>query len=767
MSDILKLWPAEQKTNLHSTKWMERKESLQHLLEIIETSPSLTFHRGYDEIFDDLKKIIRKDLNVNVVAEAMKVLTAAIETFPNELRSSIPGFAPLCFEKLKEKKAVIREPLVKCVDVLISTCGLANMGKAFLEVWQKPSAEIKIELMLAIYRNLNEYRANDPIPMDFIKQISQSMVKFSEDADPKVRDATLHALAAVQRLYGKEVLFTLVGAGIRDNAHKTSKIDSYAEKAAEEAEKAAQKRSCVTGGSNEDPEDDGAVNNVVDCDNGPSVSNIDPWELLTPVDISTLLPSNFYEDVVSKKWSERRDALDALLKGLEENKRLEPSPQHYNELVSILKKIIEKDSNINVVVLAVKVLNGLAEGLRTAFEPFVMVCGPAFLKFKEKKTNVRDCLLEYIQTVFLFVHLEKAAECIKGGLTSQNPNVRKETCTFLKNYFLKHSSATLKYDITSEFREDLLKLVDDGDGAVRESAMEAIAALTRCVGLEFAEKKIFSVFGNEAIKVKKITDFYTTYNTEHGSQVDVHIKKLYGNNSTAAKPKPKSAPSNPKRAPPSSAGSTCKVTRVKPAAHQRPATSTATYTVKKQISSSNDTTRRVPPKVAPAQPAPSSDIAPRIAKNRPATPRNVPTPRPVQPTRPLAVGSTRPQTSSAMHGVNTARRVTPVRPNITSKSIVNKPATPQIASTTVNKISLPRSTTAVSGIKKSAPLVAPGFARARTQENLRPVSARPGLTAGSARPQTGSGIPLPRSFRSNAVRSSSSTTVAEQNPTGK
>lgn len=75
---------------------------------------------------------------------------------------------------------------------------------------------------------------------------------------------------------------------------------------------------------------------------------MDAWEFSDPVDILNKLPANFYSELeASKKWTERRDALEALLKLVPEGTRLDPKG-NYNELVDTLRRVLEKDSNINV-----------------------------------------------------------------------------------------------------------------------------------------------------------------------------------------------------------------------------------------------------------------------------------------------------------------------------------------------------------------------------------------------------------------------------------
>lgn len=63
---------------------------------------------------------------------------------------------------------------------------------------------------------------------------------------------------------------------------------------------------------------------------------IDPYELAVPVDILSKLPKNFYEDIESKKWQERKEALESL-EVLLKAPKLENGD--YGDLVRALKKV--------------------------------------------------------------------------------------------------------------------------------------------------------------------------------------------------------------------------------------------------------------------------------------------------------------------------------------------------------------------------------------------------------------------------------------------
>lgn len=60
--------------------------------------------------------------------------------------------------------------------------------------------------------------------------------------------------------------------------------------------------------------------------------------MLDPVDVIGKLPDNFHELIESKKWLERKEALEAFHKLLTDNPRLCPK-QSYGETVDLLKKV--------------------------------------------------------------------------------------------------------------------------------------------------------------------------------------------------------------------------------------------------------------------------------------------------------------------------------------------------------------------------------------------------------------------------------------------
>lgn len=127
---------------------------------------------------------------------------------------------------------------------------------------------------------------------------------------------------------------------------------------------------------------------------------MDSWHFFEPVDILTKIPQTFYEEVESKKWQERKSALETLLKLITDNPRLDDKA-NYSDIVKKLIAILEKDANINVAALSAKCITGLCSGVRLKFGIYSKSFAPRiFEKFKEKKPVLRDPLIECIDAVY-------------------------------------------------------------------------------------------------------------------------------------------------------------------------------------------------------------------------------------------------------------------------------------------------------------------------------------------------------------------------------
>lgn len=256
-------------------------------------------------------------------------------------------------------------------------------------------------------------------------------------------------------------------------------------------------------------------------------SDLDPYELLDPVEILSKLPKNFYEQVEEKKWQLRKESLDALLP-LSQNPKLLPGD--FGDLVRVLKKFIQKDTNVMLVALAAQCLAGLAKGLRTGFKSYANVCLPVLLeKFKEKKLNVVTALKDCVDAIYPSLGIEAIQEDCLASLKHKTPQVKAETAGFLARCFAKCPPVLVtNKKIMKGYVSALLEALNEPDPSVREASALALGTLFKFIG----EGKIMAFLVDvDKLKLEKIKELAETV-------------ELTGKSAApkAAKPKPKPEP---------------------------------------------------------------------------------------------------------------------------------------------------------------------------------------------------------------------------------
>ncbi|BFZ04985.1 hypothetical protein BsWGS_08024 [Bradybaena similaris] len=229
---------------------------------------------------------------------------------------------------------------------------------------------------------------------------------------------------------------------------------------------------------------------------------IDPYELMPSVNLLADLPKNFYEQIEAKKWQERKEVLDAVLK-LSESPKLENGD--YSQLVRVILKVIAKDTNVMLVAEAGKILAGLAKGLRKKFQPYAATCVSTLLeKFKEKKANVVTALREAIDACFEATNLEAIMEDVVAALDNKNPSIKAETAIFLARCFAKCTPTTLPKKMLKAYVTPLLKTANEPDQNVREGSFEALGVAMKVV----SEKNIAPFLTDvDNIKLQKIQEW--------------------------------------------------------------------------------------------------------------------------------------------------------------------------------------------------------------------------------------------------------------------
>lgn len=135
----------------------------------------------------------------------------------------------------------------------------------------------------------------------------------------------------------------------------------------------------------------------------------DPRTLVEPIDIVPKLPSNMQTNLTSSKWKERKEVLDEILALVNSAPRIRDASE-LAELSKSLANCVQKDANINCVITAANILEGLAKGIMTPFGRLREVVVPLMLeRLKERKANVTDAIGAALDAVFstvsFYIHL--------------------------------------------------------------------------------------------------------------------------------------------------------------------------------------------------------------------------------------------------------------------------------------------------------------------------------------------------------------------------
>ncbi|VDO19650.1 unnamed protein product [Heligmosomoides polygyrus] len=95
-----------------------RLEAVDSLLSIMESAPRVAMSPELQMVMSTLVKVLEKDVNINVSSTAAKVLAKMAASMRTDFAVMI---MPIAFDKLKEKKAVLRNELVGLCDAASTT----------------------------------------------------------------------------------------------------------------------------------------------------------------------------------------------------------------------------------------------------------------------------------------------------------------------------------------------------------------------------------------------------------------------------------------------------------------------------------------------------------------------------------------------------------------------------------------------------------------------------------------------------------------------
>lgn len=234
----------------------------------------------------------------------------------------------------------------------------------------------------------------------------------------------------------------------------------------------------------------------------PMDDAFDAFDVIPPVDVLAKFPSDFYTQIQSSQWKERKETLDEVHSVLEKTARLQPADD-YTDFVRALARCL-KDANIIVVQLAANCVEYLAKGLREGFLRYrPMVMDLLVERTKEKKASVSEALNSALDAIFQYSTLGDVLGACVAGMNSKVPPVKIASADYLCRCLALTKEAVTEPEV-SEIMAVGAKLLADSLEPVRQSATKMVGTLMKLVGERPLKNYLEKVDDNRRAKVMKI-----------------------------------------------------------------------------------------------------------------------------------------------------------------------------------------------------------------------------------------------------------------------
>ncbi|KAF1744079.1 hypothetical protein MXB_2712, partial [Myxobolus squamalis] len=251
---------------------------------------------------------------------------------------------------------------------------------------------------------------------------------------------------------------------------------------------------------------------IIYCDEGKAydheeVDIIDPLQLIEPVDVLSKISEQFYTDIIEPKWQIRKECLDKAENILNTIKI--SAEGDYSTFLAAIKRIITSDTNINVVVSAVKCIHFLSKGVGKPFSHHASSLLPLIIeKFKEKRGSIVEACRTCVDSLFYCLNIDSVLTIVFPYFKNKSPYVKEESLRYVGRIILKNSKLLTK-PVYKIIVTEHSKILEDSVQSVREIAFDNLAQLMQIIG----ENNILMYLeGLDDIKKAKLNETFNLKN---------------------------------------------------------------------------------------------------------------------------------------------------------------------------------------------------------------------------------------------------------------
>jgi len=217
-----------------------------------------------------------------------------------------------------------------------------------------------------------------------------------------------------------------------------------------------------------------------------------------------------------KKWSEKRDKLEELLRAISVEKI---KNENFSELGKTLKLLLQ-DSNIVVVNLVLKVIGQMAKGLRNYFSVYSkMIFDFLVQKLKDKKSATEA--LKCMENLMYSLKIEDMIEQLKEALGDKSHLVKSKICTWIGSAVVPQIEGNKSKIFIEEIGPILIKLTEDATSEVRDNALSCLAIMQKTLGPDTTLDKLMAELNTiKQGKIKQIKLPQDEYKTEPSKPIE-------------------------------------------------------------------------------------------------------------------------------------------------------------------------------------------------------------------------------------------------------
>ncbi|CAE6505293.1 unnamed protein product [Rhizoctonia solani] len=201
--DIMPKVPGNFHEAMGSSKWKDRKEALDTLLEVLKSTPKVADSDGHGELAKALAKRM-SDANIMCVIAAANSIEALAKGVGKPFGRHRASLINPMLERLKERKANVTDAIGAGLDAVFTTTTLPEVTEDILNSLKSKNPQVKEGTLKFLNRSLATTRI--PPAKDDVKPLSTQLATLLEDSDEKVRTGAAEGLGLTMKIVGERTL---------------------------------------------------------------------------------------------------------------------------------------------------------------------------------------------------------------------------------------------------------------------------------------------------------------------------------------------------------------------------------------------------------------------------------------------------------------------------------------------------------------------------------------------------------------------------------